>query len=246
MKIWCDVCDKEEATVFCSADEAALCEGCDVGVHHANKLATKHSRFSLLHPSSNEFPLCDICQERRAFLFCQEDRAMFCRECDVSIHRANEITQKHNRFLLTGVKLSPSLSLNPTSSSSETKSSPSHSSKWSRFSLPNNQNFTSPMDKSLASTSTTYRLQDNASISTSNNISEYLMEKLPGWNVDDFPDPSSGGDANGFCKIFKQGKGDYLGNNMAPFSSSEEIWVFEVFVCGWTRTTTFFFHLSFG
>lgn len=72
------------------------------------------------------------------------------------------------------------------------------------------------------------------------------MEKLPGWNVDDFPDPSSGGDANGFCKIFKQGKGDYLGNNMAPFSSSEEIWVFEVFVCGWTRTTTFFFHLSFG
>ncbi|PPR91232.1 hypothetical protein GOBAR_AA29441 [Gossypium barbadense] len=202
MKIWCDVCDKEEATVFCSADEAALCEGCDVGVHHANKLATKHSRFSLLHPSSNEFPLCDICQERRAFLFCQEDRAMFCRECDVSIHRANEITQKHNRFLLTGVKLSPSLSLNPTSSSSETKSSSSHSSK---------------------------RLQDNASISTSNNISEYLMEKLPGWNVDDFPDPSSGGDANGFCKIFKQGKGDYLGNNMAPFSSSEEIWVFEVF-----------------
>ncbi|MBA0751398.1 hypothetical protein Gogos_000326 [Gossypium gossypioides] len=117
-------------------------------------------------------------QERRAFLFCEEDRAMFCRECDLSIHRANENTQKHNRFLLTGVKLSPSLSLNPTSPSSETKSSSSHSSKRSRFSLPNNQNFTSPppiMDKPLASTSTTYRLQDNASISTSNNISEYLI-----------------------------------------------------------------------
>lgn len=45
-------------------------------------------------------------QERRAFLFCREDRAILCRECDVSIHRANEHTQGHSRFLLTGVKLS--------------------------------------------------------------------------------------------------------------------------------------------
>ncbi|KAK8585151.1 hypothetical protein V6N13_139089 [Hibiscus sabdariffa] len=63
MKIRCDVCDREEASVFCTADEAALCDACDHRVHHANKLASKHQRFSLLHPSSSkQVPLCDICQ----------------------------------------------------------------------------------------------------------------------------------------------------------------------------------------
>lgn len=62
MKIWCDVCYKEEASVFCSADEAALCDACDRRVHHANKLASKHSRFNLVSPSYKESPLCDICQ----------------------------------------------------------------------------------------------------------------------------------------------------------------------------------------
>lgn len=62
MKIWCDVCDKEEASVFCSADEAALCVACDRRVHHANKLASKHPRFNLVSPSYKESPLCDICQ----------------------------------------------------------------------------------------------------------------------------------------------------------------------------------------
>ncbi|GAB2219868.1 hypothetical protein Drorol1_Dr00007507 [Drosera rotundifolia] len=110
MKIQCDVCQKREAMVFCAADEAALCECCDHKVHHANKLAGKHPRFPLLHPSFKDAPRCDICQERRAFLFCREDRAILCRECDVSIHRANEHTQRHSRFLLTGVKLSSSSS----------------------------------------------------------------------------------------------------------------------------------------
>ncbi|CAI0384116.1 unnamed protein product [Linum tenue] len=81
MKIRCDVCEKAEASIFCSADEATLCLTCDRRVHHANKLAGKHLRFSLHHPtstthSSKDSPLCDICQERRAFLFCREDRAI--------------------------------------------------------------------------------------------------------------------------------------------------------------------------
>lgn len=67
MKIKCDVCEKEEASVFCSADEAALCVGCDRRVHHANKLAKKHHRFSLVHPSSKDFPRCDICQVSSLF-----------------------------------------------------------------------------------------------------------------------------------------------------------------------------------
>ncbi|XP_071726071.1 B-box zinc finger protein 20-like [Rutidosis leptorrhynchoides] len=110
MKIQCDVCHVTEADVYCTADEASLCSACDYRVHHANKLAYKHPRFSLLNPSFEDSPHCDICQERRAFLFCKEDRAILCKECDIPIHTANEHTQKHTRFLLTGVKLSTSLS----------------------------------------------------------------------------------------------------------------------------------------
>ena len=33
-------------------------------------------------------------------LFCCEDRAVICRECDLMIHTANEFTAKHNRHIL--------------------------------------------------------------------------------------------------------------------------------------------------
>lgn len=69
MKIQCDVCNKHEASVFCTADEAALCDGCDHRVHHANKLASKHQRFSLLRPSPKQHPLCDICQVNQSTTF---------------------------------------------------------------------------------------------------------------------------------------------------------------------------------
>lgn len=61
MKIQCDVCEKAPATVICCADEAALCAKCDVEVHAANKLASKHQRL-LLQCHSNKLPRCDICQ----------------------------------------------------------------------------------------------------------------------------------------------------------------------------------------
>ncbi|GFY94417.1 B-box zinc finger family protein [Actinidia rufa] len=191
----CDVCNKQEASVFCPAEEAALCNNCDSRVHAANKLAGKHTRFSLLHPSLKESPRCDICQERRAFLFCQEDRAILCRECDIPIHRANELTQKHKRFLLTGLELSSSTSsssLGPASSStidSEIKSSISN--PFSSSSLAD--------DKAIlaSTTSTPSRADDDhhgrqleSSVMSASSISEYLMETLPGWRVDDFLDPS--------------------------------------------------------
>ncbi|GFP96966.1 B-box zinc finger protein 20 [Phtheirospermum japonicum] len=62
MKIQCDVCGKEAAAVFCTADEAALCHSCDNRVNNANNLANKHPRFSLLNPQFKQSPLCDICQ----------------------------------------------------------------------------------------------------------------------------------------------------------------------------------------
>ncbi|XAR72778.1 hypothetical protein NMG60_11019533 [Bertholletia excelsa] len=162
----------------------------------ANKLAEKHVRFTLQHPSAREFPRCDICQERRAFLFCREDRAILCRECDVPIHKANEHTQKHTRFLLTGVKLSSSQS----SSSSSAPNPASSSSNGCDFVIDSDfkssvsKQFSNPSSNQKAAllASSTNRGEDcmsqENSMSTSS-ISQYLVETLPGWRVDDFLDP---------------------------------------------------------
>lgn len=79
MKIQCDVCEKAQATVICCADEAALCTECDMEVHAANKLASKHQRL-LLECLSNKLPPCDICQVMKiltifyTFMACSVER----------------------------------------------------------------------------------------------------------------------------------------------------------------------------
>ncbi|KAJ4702044.1 Zinc finger, B-box [Melia azedarach] len=224
MKIQCDVCNKDEASVFCTADEAALCDKCDHRVHHANKLASKHQRFSLVHPSTEQFPLCDVCQEKRAFLFCQQDRAILCRDCDVPIHTANEHTQKHNRFLLTGVKLSATSTLYTSSANNGCDSVPDAKSRSQQSSIKkpvsvallNSNPSTNPTKISTPTASTTAivnnsgdsLLASEGGVSTSS-ISEYL-EMLPGWHVEDFLDSSS--DPFGFCKS---------NDGMLPFSDTD-------------------------
>ncbi|XP_065848222.1 B-box zinc finger protein 21 [Euphorbia lathyris] len=218
MKLQCDVCSKDEASVYCTADEAALCDACDHRVHHANKLASKHQRFSLLHPSSKDFPLCDICQEKRAFLFCQQDRAILCRDCDGPIHKVNEHTLKHNRFLLTGVKLSPTSAIYSSSSSSSSckagdsvpdlKSQQSNKKGVSISTAPNSNLDSNSAVKPLVVSSDTgmnnkggdYNLVLSEGVDLgSSTISEYLMETLPGWRVEDFLDfPST---PFGFYKV---------------------------------------------
>ncbi|KAF7841593.1 B-box zinc finger protein 21 [Senna tora] len=44
-------------------------------------------------------------------MFCEQDRAILCSDCDMAIHSANEHTQKHDRFLLSGIKLSSAATL---------------------------------------------------------------------------------------------------------------------------------------
>ncbi|KAG2313361.1 hypothetical protein Bca4012_027925 [Brassica carinata] len=190
MKIKCDVCDKEEASVFCTADEASLCGGCDHRVHHANKLASKHLRFSLLYPSSsnNSSPICDICQEKKALLFCQQDRAILCKDCDSSIHSANEHVKKHDRFLLTGVKLSATSSVyKPTSESSSSSSNQD-------YSVPGSPSSKKPLSAPQSNNSKiqpTSKIGVDAAVhqwGSTSTISEYLIDALPGWHVEDFLD----------------------------------------------------------
>jgi hypothetical protein len=42
--VLCDVCAFGDAVVYCSADQANLCAGCDRDVHSANAMSARHVR----------------------------------------------------------------------------------------------------------------------------------------------------------------------------------------------------------
>nr|ACC85612.1 zinc finger protein [Phyllostachys edulis] len=105
MRIQCDACEGAAATVVCCADEAALCARCDVEIHAANKLASKHQRLPLDAALPAALPRCDVCQEKVAFIFCVEDRALFCRDCDEPIHVPGTRSGNHQRYLATGIRV---------------------------------------------------------------------------------------------------------------------------------------------
>ncbi|KAH9711109.1 B-box zinc finger protein 19 [Citrus sinensis] len=96
MQILCDVCEATAATLFCPADEAALCASCDVKEHMNNKLASSHVRHDL-PPSS--FGKCDLCDREKAFLFCEKGGMCICLTCDMVFHIG------HPRFLVMRQKI---------------------------------------------------------------------------------------------------------------------------------------------
>ncbi|RAL47360.1 hypothetical protein DM860_013325 [Cuscuta australis] len=200
MKIQCDVCNKDEASFFCVADDAALCPACDRRVHHANKLAGKHRRFSLLHPPQS--PLCDICKEKRGFLFCQQDRAILCTDCDDSVHRSNEHTKKHDRFLLSGVKISAASHLfcSPPPSKSQISSNKAAAAAVSP----------SPVSRIHHTVAKPAEPNCHGFTGSSSSLSEYL-ETLPGYGVEELLDSSSP------YSICPSKMGDNDGLMMLPF-----------------------------
>ncbi|KAF7017107.1 hypothetical protein CFC21_030597 [Triticum aestivum] len=106
MRIQCDACEGAAATVVCCADEAALCARCDVQIHAANKLASKHQRLPLEDAAAAAgLPRCDVCQDKPAFVFCVDDRALFCRDCDDSIHVQGTLSANHQRYIATGIRV---------------------------------------------------------------------------------------------------------------------------------------------
>lgn len=165
-------------------------------------------------------------------MFCQEDRAILCRECDIPIHKANEHTQKHNRFLLTGVKLSPTSSLYSEAAATANTVNNNNNNNNTNVNVvsdvsgvpslkkstnyTNNNNNNKPRNISSISkvgaaggsgipsvTNDSFHGQMttvNCGGCTSSSISEYLIEMLPGWHVEDFLDPSTS-PPFGFCKV---------------------------------------------
>lgn len=156
-------------------------------------------------------------QERRAYVFCQEDRSILCRDCDVSIHRASEHTRKHNRFLLTGVKISASMS-SDTNNDSHQSNMKRHRSLVSSV----NNNACLPMvnnsSRLLASSSAIGGnivedqcvIDDTSSSVSTSSISEYLIENIPGYCFEDLLDASFT-PLNGFSKVcFKSYRLEYI------------------------------------
>lgn len=83
----CNVCRIASASLYCRADSAYLCAGCDVKVHGANKLASRHERVWL----------CEVCEQAPAAVTCKADAASLCVSCDTDIHSANPLARRHDR-----------------------------------------------------------------------------------------------------------------------------------------------------
>ncbi|KGN43718.2 hypothetical protein Csa_017079 [Cucumis sativus] len=122
-----------------------------------------------------------LSKERRAFLFCQEDRAILCKDCDVAIHWANQVTRNHQRFLLTGVKLSSAAAF----SLSSLPNSNSHLVGANNVSSTPVSHSPSVAESSTATASAAH------GCGSMNGVAEYLIEPLPEWHFEEFLDSSS-------------------------------------------------------
>ncbi|KAL5723413.1 Zinc finger protein CONSTANS-like [Ranunculus cassubicifolius] len=83
----CDSCQSAACAVYCRADLAYLCAGCDARLHAANQLASRHERVWM----------CEACEQAPAAFTCKADAASLCTTCDADIHAANPLARRHQR-----------------------------------------------------------------------------------------------------------------------------------------------------
>ncbi|GMY24495.1 zinc finger protein CONSTANS-LIKE 2-like [Fagus crenata] len=83
----CDTCRSAACTVYCRADSAYLCTGCDARIHAANRVASRHERVWV----------CEACERAPAAFVCKADAASLCTACDADIHSANPLARRHHR-----------------------------------------------------------------------------------------------------------------------------------------------------
>ncbi|GFY82896.1 CONSTANS-like 2 [Actinidia rufa] len=83
----CDTCLSAASTVYCRAESAYLCSGCDARIHSANRVASRHERVWV----------CEACERAPAAFICKADAASLCSSCDADIHSANPLARRHHR-----------------------------------------------------------------------------------------------------------------------------------------------------
>ncbi|MQM22365.1 hypothetical protein Taro_055415 [Colocasia esculenta] len=89
----CDSCRAAASAVYCRADSAYLCPGCDARVHAANWVASRHERVWV----------CEACELAPAALTCKADAASLCAACDARIHSANPLASRHCRLPISPI-----------------------------------------------------------------------------------------------------------------------------------------------
>ncbi|KAF8703590.1 hypothetical protein HU200_032407 [Digitaria exilis] len=82
----CDACGGEAARLYCRADAAFLCAGCDARAHGHG--SSRHARVWL----------CEVCEHAPAAVTCRADAAALCASCDADIHTANPLARRHERL----------------------------------------------------------------------------------------------------------------------------------------------------
>ncbi|KAM3363646.1 zinc finger protein CONSTANS-LIKE 2-like [Capsicum galapagoense] len=82
----CDSCHSAASTVYCWADSAYLCTGCDAGIHAASLVASRHKRVWV----------CEALEHAPAAFLCKADAASFCASCDADIQSANPLAHLHH------------------------------------------------------------------------------------------------------------------------------------------------------
>uniref|UniRef100_A0ACD5V9P9 Uncharacterized protein n=1 Tax=Avena sativa TaxID=4498 RepID=A0ACD5V9P9_AVESA len=83
----CDGCSAVPSVVYCRADSAYLCASCDVRIHTANRVASRHERVHL--SKANE--------RAPAMLKCRSDTAALCAAYEAQVHYANLLAGMHQR-----------------------------------------------------------------------------------------------------------------------------------------------------
>jgi hypothetical protein len=83
-------------------------------------------------------------QDKAAFIFCVEDRALFCQDCDEPIHPAGSLSAKHQRFLATGIRVALSSSCKDTENSSLEPPHPNSQQIPEKMPTQQTSTFTSP------------------------------------------------------------------------------------------------------
>ncbi|XP_078445557.1 zinc finger protein CONSTANS-LIKE 3-like [Wolffia australiana] len=99
----CDACGGGAAAVYCEADAAFLCGACDVSVHAANEISSRHVRVRV----------CDACERAAAAVFCAADAAFLCAACDGAVHSANPLSCRHPRLPVNALSHYPPLTSQP-------------------------------------------------------------------------------------------------------------------------------------
>lgn len=125
-------------------------------------------------------------QEKRAYIFCQEDRAILCKECDEPIHSSNDLTKKHNRFLLVGTRLSVQPLSSSISDSTSSEDQPDEQLVTKNENMKKLQNKNNQENVEATATALTTTVPATTAVASSgSSISEYLTKECPGWHVED-------------------------------------------------------------